>query len=208
MASRTQWTWVWASSRSWWWTVKPGVLQSMGLQRVWHNWATELNFAYVESLLAVLECLKPCTCFNWIFNFLKCFYLFTHLGQVLVSTPRIASLHASMPTVLLRQMESSSWTKDQTRAPCSQPVDHLARLLCCKLLFPFPSSCFGSESWYLPHTGSEQIDLHLLGRGWNLRISLGFFSKEFISFPHLYLFLRPWSHIPMGSYRFILYFGL
>ena len=115
MASRTQWTWVWASSRSWWWTVKPGVLQSMGLQRVWHNWATELNFAYVESLLAVLQCLKPCTCFNWIFNFLKCFYLFTHLGQVLVSTPRIASLHASMPTVLLRQMESSSWTKDQTR---------------------------------------------------------------------------------------------
>ena len=29
MASPTQWTWVWASSRSWWWTGKPGVLQSM-----------------------------------------------------------------------------------------------------------------------------------------------------------------------------------
>ena len=26
MASLTQWTWVWASSRSWWWTGKPGVL--------------------------------------------------------------------------------------------------------------------------------------------------------------------------------------
>ena len=25
-----QWTWVYASSRSWWWTGKPGVLQSMG----------------------------------------------------------------------------------------------------------------------------------------------------------------------------------
>ena len=25
MASLTQWTWVWASSRSWWWTGKPGV---------------------------------------------------------------------------------------------------------------------------------------------------------------------------------------
>ena len=35
------WTWVWASSRSWWWTGKPGVLQSMGLQRVGHNWTTE-----------------------------------------------------------------------------------------------------------------------------------------------------------------------
>ena len=34
--------WVWASSRIWWWTSKPGVLQSMGLQRVRHDWATEL----------------------------------------------------------------------------------------------------------------------------------------------------------------------
>ena len=34
MASRTQWTWVWASSGRRWRTGKPGVLQSMGLQRV------------------------------------------------------------------------------------------------------------------------------------------------------------------------------
>ena len=34
MASPTQWTWVWVSSRSWWWTGKPGVLQSMVSQRV------------------------------------------------------------------------------------------------------------------------------------------------------------------------------
>ena len=44
MASPTQWTWVWASSRSWWWTGKPGVLQSIWLQRAGHNWATELNW--------------------------------------------------------------------------------------------------------------------------------------------------------------------
>ena len=44
MASPTQWTWVWASSGSWWWTGKPGVLQSTGLQRVGHDWATELNW--------------------------------------------------------------------------------------------------------------------------------------------------------------------
>ena len=36
--SLTGWTWVWASSRSWWWTGTPGVLQSMGLQRVRHDW--------------------------------------------------------------------------------------------------------------------------------------------------------------------------
>ena len=44
MASLTQWTWIWASSGSWWWTGKPGVLQSMELQRVWHDWTTELNW--------------------------------------------------------------------------------------------------------------------------------------------------------------------
>jgi len=44
MASLTQWTWVWASSRSWWWTGKPGMLQSMGPQRIGHDWVTELNW--------------------------------------------------------------------------------------------------------------------------------------------------------------------
>ena len=38
------WTWVWGSSRSWWWTGNPGVLQSMGSQRVRHDWATELSW--------------------------------------------------------------------------------------------------------------------------------------------------------------------
>ena len=44
VASLTQWTWVWASSVSWWWTGRPGLLQSMGLQRVGHDWAIELNW--------------------------------------------------------------------------------------------------------------------------------------------------------------------
>ena len=38
MASLTQWTWVWANSGRWWRTGKPGVLQSMGPQRVGHDW--------------------------------------------------------------------------------------------------------------------------------------------------------------------------
>ena len=44
MAPLTRWTWIWAWSGSWWWTWKPGVLQSMGLQKVEHDWVTELNF--------------------------------------------------------------------------------------------------------------------------------------------------------------------
>ena len=43
MVSLTQWTRVWTSSGSWWWTRKPRVLQSTGSQRVGHDWVTELN---------------------------------------------------------------------------------------------------------------------------------------------------------------------
>ena len=39
--SPTQQTWVWASSWRWWGAGRPGVPQSMGLQRVEHYWATE-----------------------------------------------------------------------------------------------------------------------------------------------------------------------
>ena len=42
--SRTQWRWVWVSSGSWWWTGRPRMLQSMGLQRVGHDWVMELNW--------------------------------------------------------------------------------------------------------------------------------------------------------------------
>ena len=44
MTSSTQWTLVWVNSGNWWWTGSPGVLQSMGLQRVRHDWTTELNW--------------------------------------------------------------------------------------------------------------------------------------------------------------------
>ena len=50
MASPTQWTWVWVSSKSWWWTGKPAVLQSMGSQKVGHDWATELSWSFMTTL--------------------------------------------------------------------------------------------------------------------------------------------------------------
>ena len=53
MASPTQW--VWASSRSWWWTRKPGVLQSMGSQSVRHDWVTDLTDWSSPMLLTVLS---------------------------------------------------------------------------------------------------------------------------------------------------------
>ena len=59
MASPTQLTWVWVNSGNWWWTRRPGVLQSMGSQRVGHDWVTELNWkAHGE-------------CCYYIFNFIS-----------------------------------------------------------------------------------------------------------------------------------------
>ena len=49
MVSLTQWTWVWLSSGSRWWTEKPGMLQSMGSQKVGHDSATELNWLFFSS---------------------------------------------------------------------------------------------------------------------------------------------------------------
>ena len=52
MASLTRWLWVWTSPRSWWWTGKPGMLQSMGSQKVRHDWVTQLT----DSLSILTKC--------------------------------------------------------------------------------------------------------------------------------------------------------
>ena len=60
MASPTQWTWVWASCGSWWWTGKPGELQSMGSQRVRHDWRTEQEqrWAGTHHPTVPIQCLR------------------------------------------------------------------------------------------------------------------------------------------------------
>ena len=50
MASLTWWTWVCASSRSWW-TERPDVLWSTGSQMVRHDWMIELNWNLVSGAL-------------------------------------------------------------------------------------------------------------------------------------------------------------
>ena len=52
----TLWMWVWVSARSWWWTGKPGVLQSMGSQRVGHDWVTELLKKILYTGIACFYC--------------------------------------------------------------------------------------------------------------------------------------------------------
>ena len=72
MALQTQWTGVWVSCESWWWTGRPGVLHSMGSQRVRHDWATGLNWTVFNILQSVtfpshpvlhkLDTLEDCCC--------------------------------------------------------------------------------------------------------------------------------------------------
>ena len=62
MTSPTRWIWVWVNSGSWWWTGRPGLLQCLlaGLQRVGHDWATELNWVIfwwcLQDFLSIISC--------------------------------------------------------------------------------------------------------------------------------------------------------
>ena len=59
MASSTQWTGVWASSRRWWKTREPGILQSMGLQRVSDRTTTIykklVSFQYISNTFTIID---------------------------------------------------------------------------------------------------------------------------------------------------------
>ena len=97
MASPTQWTWVWASSGSWWWTGRPDVLQSMGSQRFRHNWVIELNWTDSHWTDCLFYILPYCLCkqientnvlkssIEIIVNFYKSDQLLRHCCKAVVS---------------------------------------------------------------------------------------------------------------------------
>ena len=66
MASLTQWTWIWVDSGCWRWTGRPGMLWFMGSLRVWHDWATELNWN--TCALAEFELATPFIP-QWLFSY-------------------------------------------------------------------------------------------------------------------------------------------
>ena len=77
VASPTQWTWVWASSGSWWWTGRPGVLQSVGSQIVGHYWAT----VYLVHAVTFLS-LSSYNVFGFPVDISHCDYRFQYLLTV------------------------------------------------------------------------------------------------------------------------------
>ena len=66
MASLTQWTWVWACSRRWWRTGKPGVLWSVGSQRNGYGWVTEKQQQSYEKEKRVSYYCIPHTFYTWL----------------------------------------------------------------------------------------------------------------------------------------------
>ena len=72
MVSLTLWTWIWASSRSWWWTMKPGMLHGPWCHRVEQKWLTELNWcSYIDRSLDyiyICVCVCVCVCIHTVFS--------------------------------------------------------------------------------------------------------------------------------------------
>ena len=64
MASLNQWTWAWASSGRRWRTGKPGMLQSLGLQRVGHDWVTKQQRALTIFMHVDTTSKNPEACLN------------------------------------------------------------------------------------------------------------------------------------------------
>ena len=73
--------WVWVSSGSWWWTVRPGVLQFMGLQRVGYDWATELNWSLEQFSICCIFSL-----FIYLFSYYNFHWLFYWIPLYLLSS--------------------------------------------------------------------------------------------------------------------------
>ena len=109
MALLTQWTWVWASSWRWWRSRKLGMLQSMGSQRVGHDWVTEQQHAFCTTTLFVFIFLKMFLPFKkWVWKwFYFLFYLFWlwHVACGIL----LPWLRMKSATPTLRQ-QSLNWT--------------------------------------------------------------------------------------------------
>ena len=115
MASLTQWTWVWVDSGSWWWTGRPGVLQSTGSQRVRHDWVTEQQLTFWHTWPRGLE-VEPESCSSWrlmspVAAFEPFWFAFPQWGVSLL--PRTAMLSDATREQLLRDQpipaESRHW---------------------------------------------------------------------------------------------------
>ena len=106
MASLTQWAWVWVDSGSWWWTGRPGMLQFMGSQRVRYNYATELNWNWMQCTMGIN---KECYWTPWCNVLSMC-----SITDGWDTQKRTIQLHVSVPRVTRNEFKkvSSHWSKN------------------------------------------------------------------------------------------------
>ena len=132
MASPTWWTWVWASSRSWWWTGRPGMLQSMGSQRVGHDWTELIQWkislcwgmfpckfeVYVQYKCRHLVCVCVCVC--------VCVQWFLTLCDPMDCSPSGFSVYgifqATLEQTAISSSRRSSQPRDRTRVACTSCI--------------------------------------------------------------------------------------
>ena len=135
MTSRTQWTWVLASSRSWRWTGKPDVLQSMGSQRVGHA-CTQCKYKdYVLQFSSVTQSC-PTLC-----NPMDC------------STPGLPVHHQLTPRVCSNSCPLSWW--------CHSTISSSIVPFSCRLQ-SFPASGSFQMSQFFP-SGGQSIGVSASG---------------------------------------------
>ena len=145
MTSPSQWTWVLVNSGSWWWTGRPGVLQSMGSQRDGHDWETEVYWT-----AAIQFCLGFFFFNASIFDSLKYYHLsLVQLSSVAQSCPTLRDpMDCSTPGLPVhRQLPEFTkthvhWVSDtiQPSHPLSSPFPPAFNLSQHQGLFQWVSS--------------------------------------------------------------------
>jgi len=138
MASPTQWTWVWASSGSWWWTGKPGMLQFLGSQRVGHDWVTELqqiHNADTQCTESQREAKEQKRNF-YVSSFLAIKYEFYFTGWICFQAHPGCWRH-TVPCSCGTEVSISSWKPDFAPRACPLSFSGLPRGPLCALSISF-----------------------------------------------------------------------
>ena len=154
------------SSRGWWWTGKPGMLQSMGSQRVRHNWTTELNWTDGPNIPGSYEILfftpSPVTsttgrCFRFgsISSFFPEVFLYSSPVAFLAPTDLGSSSFKVISFLLFIQFMGFLRQEYWSNLPFPSPVDHVL-------------------SEFSPMTHSSWVALHIMAH-W---VSLSFTVRQ------------------------------
>ena len=100
---------------SWWWTGRPGVLWFMGLQRVGHDWATELNWTewLVISIFSCAICIVSIQMFCPFFPICCCFLIIEFWECFLYSRSSMFCRYfltiCGLPFILLKEQILNNW---------------------------------------------------------------------------------------------------